>query len=132
MEKFSSAAWGVQQMDMVLLKSNGIVDQSFGTNTGVQADENGRDVTSAPVFADSKSGLALAPGGKFVVSCDQFFVLQRYDGRAAETATIYTITPNAYEQGKVPAEFDIVITPNADSATTRVFYTVGGTATSPV
>ena len=55
---------GVQQMDMVLLKSNGIVDQNpLVANTGVQADENGRDVTSAPVFADSKSGSAWHRGG---------------------------------------------------------------------
>jgi hypothetical protein len=121
---------GFQAVNMVLLTSNGLVDKSFGTNSGAADNSGGRVQNSVSMFVEADTGLALAPNGKYVVSCDKFFVAQRYYDRAKETATIYVSTPNAYEAGKKPAEFLIVVTPNT-SQTTRVFYTTSGTATSP-
>jgi hypothetical protein len=108
---------------LVALKSNGLIDKSFGPNG------TGRVTTagSGNIYA---GGVALSADSTVVVAGGNNFATERYYDRATYTATIFTDEKDAYEQGKVPATFEIVITPNA-TATTRVFYTLSGTATSP-
>ena len=118
------AGAGFSLSSVALLTSDGTLDKVFGSTGDGKVD-------SGPLNGlSSYGGLALSPGGLYVIAFGNQFAVWRFFDRSPVTASIAVLQANAFEQGKVPADFNVVLSKNV-SQTTPVFIIPSGTATSP-
>jgi uncharacterized delta-60 repeat protein len=104
--------------------ANGILDARFG-NAGILNTDFG--------LLDTTSGIGLAKGTgmrRFVVAGGSQFSTARFLDNNANVVSVGSLDPNAAEQGRDPASLLVGRTERLPF-TTRVFFSIGGTATAP-
>ena len=113
---------GVGHSEGVLagLTSDGILDPAFAGGGMVRA-----DVASVII-----SNVVLGPNGTFYTTGGEGYVTQRFFDRGMATVHIFSNDPVGAEAGQDTASFQI-FRDEALPVATRVFYTLGGTATPP-
>jgi uncharacterized delta-60 repeat protein len=106
---------------VVQYSADGVIDSSFG--------DNGRTVTG---FSDAAAvtRMAQGPGRRFVAVDGAQFHTARYLQNGANIVTIGTFNVNASEQGTKQVGLIVGRTERLPIAT-RVYFSIGGTATAP-
>jgi uncharacterized delta-60 repeat protein len=104
------------------LTADGLMNNSFGTL--------GKVVTDANVPQFGSVGLAKGPGRRFVVAGGAVFKTARYLDAGANVVTVGTFDASSTEGGTNNASF-IVARLERLPVPTRVFFSIGGTATRP-
>jgi uncharacterized delta-60 repeat protein len=106
---------------VIQYSANGLIDRGFGTN--------GYVVTPFSDHAEI-SALAAGPGRRFVAVGGAQFHTARYLDSHANLVTVGTFNPSASEQGPKSTSFIVGRTERLPYPT-RVYLSIGGTATGP-